>query len=195
MMAAVDPYRTALEENINVLRFTSLARQIKTNYTLPHSPSILTPSTEAPHYSLPTRSGRSHAAGPSIAKPHERMARHTSSSSTIEPAGTVDPADESLVSFIDEMDLDDNASEESEEDDPLVNSLFEEIRQLRQDAVQKELDYEMSLHRVRQEERDRYSALLEEQRQQMAADAEYQVCAMRYRAGPIVALILLTSDA
>lgn len=173
MVAAVDPYRTALDENINVLRFTSLARQIKTNYTLPHSPSILTPSTEAPHYSLPTRSGR-HPVGPSIAKPLERITRHASSSSTAE-AIEADPADESLVSFIDEEDVNDDA-EGSEEEDPLVNSLFEEIRQLRQEAVQKELDFEMALHRIRQEERDRYSAKVEEVRQQLIADAEYQVC-------------------
>lgn len=175
MVAAVDPYRTALDENINVLRFTSLARQIKTNYTLPHSPSILTPSSEVPHYSLPTRSGRSHAAGPSIAKPLERITRHASSSSAGEAAGEIDPADESLVSLINEEDVNDGASEGSEDDDPLISSLFEEIRQLRQDAVQKELDHELSLHRVRQEERDRFSAMLEEQRQRMTADAEYQV--------------------
>lgn len=176
MVAAVDPYRTAIDENINVLRFTSLARQIKTNYTLPHSPSILTPSAEAPHYSLPTRSGRSHA-GPTLSKIVDSP-KHQALINSAEQQED-DYADQSLVSFVNENDLiDDDASEGSMEDDPLVAELFEEIRQLKQEAVQRDYEFELELHRIRQEERDRYNAQLEEQRQQMLADAQYQVSSL-----------------
>lgn len=173
MVAAMDPYRTAIDENINVLRFTSLARQIKTNYSLPHSPSILTPSSEVPHYSLPTRSGRL-PLGPTIAKPIERTTRHASSSSTAEPV-EVEAADESLVSFVNEDEVDDDELDEVEDEDPLISELFEEIRQLRQEAVQKDLEVEIAMHRIRQEERDRYNAKVEEVRQQMAKEAQFQV--------------------
>lgn len=171
MVAAMDPYRTAIDENINVLRFTSLARQIKTNYSLPHSPSILTPSAEVPHYSLPTRSGRL-PPGPTIAKPLERM-RHVSSSSALEAVEN-EAADESLVSFVNEEDVDDEL-EDVEDEDPLISELFEEIRLLKQEAVQKDLEVELEMHRIRQEERDRYNAKIEEVRRQMAEEAQFQV--------------------
>lgn len=174
MVAAMDPYRTAIDENINVLRFTSLARQIKTNYTLPHSPSILTPSSEVPHYSLPTRSGRL-PLGPTIAKPFERTTRHVSSSSTAEPVVVVDAADESLVSFINDDDIDDDEHAEVEDEDPLIDELFEEIRQLRQEAVQKDMEMEIVMYRKIQEERDRCNVKIAEVREQMAKEIEFQV--------------------
>jgi hypothetical protein len=186
MVAAMDAYRTALDENMNVLRFSSLARQIKTNYHIPPSPSMLTPQNEVPHYQLPTRSLRSRGVPPVPTRPSER-ARHASGSSQpeieiVETEETATIADTSLASFIEDgddlnEDKDDELDEpEDDDEESLVNSLFEEIRQLRQEAVQKDIEHELAIQRVRQEERKRAAGRLEEQRLQMEADAQDQVC-------------------
>lgn len=164
----MDPYRTALDENISVLRFSSLARQIKTNYSLPQTPSIITAQADAPHYQLPTRTPRAprtgsiqHSGGEQAStSPVEWDARSKLDSAQLDGSGECGGSDE---------------EGDGEEEDPFVASLFDEIRELRQDAVRKDIDHEMAIHRARQEERRRTASKLAELRVELEEAAFGQV--------------------
>ncbi|CAD6578960.1 MAG: hypothetical protein CYPHOPRED_000760 [Cyphobasidiales sp. Tagirdzhanova-0007] len=169
VIAAINPYQTSYEENLNVLRFAAIARQVVTTQTSTQAiTSHLVTRPPLPHYQLPSRPVI--ARGSSMAKNTSLLPSlpecDASMDATVYKDGNEQEVDTMHAAEAVTHDTEENMSEsqycsetdgEDDEysDDVFVAHLLNEISDLRRHVVQLEIEKDTELMMAVQEVEDR----------------------------------------
>ena len=173
MIAAINPYSTSYEENLNVLRFAAVASQVVTARALNRAPSSHAIAQAAiPHYQqalsrpTPSRQPSTIRGQPQLASLEEgdvselvEEDEDEDGADSADCSADVHPLDSDRAATAVGEACDDlsegDMSEQDEEVDAFIESLLDEIRMLRQQVVSMEMDSELVIQSALQAQRDR----------------------------------------
>lgn len=184
MIAAINPYSTSYEENLNVLRFAAVASQVVTARALNRAPSSHAIVQAAiPHYQqalsrpTPSRQPSTIRGQPQLASLEEGDVSELAEEDEDEDEDEDDLQSADHSADVHHLDSDRAAiaaggacddqdegdlSEQDEEADAFIESLLDEIRMLRQQVVRMELDSELVIESALQAQRDRSERQMDE---------------------------------
>ncbi|KAI0768620.1 P-loop containing nucleoside triphosphate hydrolase protein [Trametes elegans] len=156
MIVNVNPYDTGFDENVHVMKFAALAREV---CTVPATNAARVP----PSPSKAKANGTRLSAAP--VGPHRRKV-------TISFGGTGRKASEAHLEVLEEDELDDGEETSVEDDEPinpLVNALFDEIEELRMQAGLSRALYDAQIRAalIEAETREEVMAEMEERMRSM----------------------------